>query len=210
MEDHTEESLFSVDLDAIQQAVCNRTDVVKHAFHYYYRVNPNFVKSTLLLYGLSFLLLFPFLCHNLPYSIYWMPQDNKEIVKQVSSINHERFVAASNYIRSIKAHTETPHPVLTIGVVTVRRTMGHRPLGYLTQVMAKLHQLTSSSSAHPFPSVRLMICDANAGPGPHTEAEALQQDFHRKRRFPEPNPAAVIMDRYIVSHRTINSLEDLC
>ena len=193
MKDQVEGSLFTVDLDVIQQTFSKWSDLVKHAFQYFYRLNPVFTKISLFIYGFSFLILFPTICHDLPYSIYWITWDNKDIVKHVTERNHEHFVTASNYVRGLKPRNIMSNPSLTIGVITVKRTMGTRPLGYLTQVMAKLDHLTSSG--HPFSSIRILICDVHAGPGPHTEADLLQQAFERKLRFPESDPSAVIMDR---------------
>ena len=193
-DDSSDDSLFSINLDAIQQTVTNLGNSVKYAFQYYYRLNPTFMKLSLLIYGISFFLIFPVICHNLPYSVYWIQWDNKDIIKQVTSNNHERFVAASNYIRSLKPLKPASNPDLTISVITVKRTDGNRPLGYLTQVMAKLEQVTTSG--YPFASTQLLICDVHAGPGPHTEADTLQNIFERKQRFHETNPSAVIMDRY--------------
>ena len=192
-EDKSEDALFAIDLDKIQLLLTQCKHCVVQRLHYYHRLNPIFSQIVLFIYCITFLVILPLFCYNLPYSIYWQSWESKEIIKQATIVNHDRFIAANNYVRGLKYQKPNTQPELVIGVITVKRTVGNRALGYLTQVMAQLHTVTTTKN--PFSSTQVLICDTFAGPGPHSEADTLHQFFDRRQKYPEPDPSAVIMDR---------------
>ena len=188
-----DDSLLSFDLDVIYDFISRWSNEVKRVCQHHYRTNPTFYNLVFTIYAATFFAILPILCYNMPYSAYWSKWESKDMFKQATSLNHERFITENNYIRGLKLVKPYTQADITIGVITVKRSMGNRALGYLTQVMAKLDRITSK--ANPFSLIQLLICDAHAGPGPHTEADTLQQYFIRKQRFPQNDPSAVIMDR---------------
>ena len=169
----------------------------------YSRRNFYFVVLVANLYGITFGIFLPILCNGFIYSKYFFPGlSNDEIEKKVVHVNDRRVKAAEiyldfknkneslDYYRSVQDLNMTD---LTIAVVTVKRTSDHK-LNYLTQVVTKLDFLIHSDLS--MGRKAMFICNTEAGPGKHEEAERLSKYFLSKMRFPKSDPAASIMDKF--------------
>jgi len=183
-----------------------------------------FTLSVCSVYIVTFVVVLPLVCMEMPYSVYFDPGVSRtELEDRVKEINNDRVKLADAYITSLNAmnaqryyslnktvplatatgykadqHMQKQHIDIVIAVVTVKRTSKEtQRLGYLSQVVAGLDaELRGPGCAFPESSTTMFICDVHAGPGLHQEAGRLAQYFPTKTRFTKPEPAYVIMDRH--------------
>jgi len=152
-------------------------------------------------YAVVFIVLMPFVGQDLVYSAYrsarWTYVTMQE---KVLDRHSQALLEAEAYLRTLELRSrplaEDGGSVdLAIVVVTSRRVLvSSRPAGYLTRTVAALSR-SAASSDWPA-SKQLFICDVNAGPAHHVEADRLRQYFHVVVRFPRPNASAVILDLF--------------
>jgi len=142
----------------------------------------------------------PFVGQDLVYSVYrsaeWSYTTMQEKVLDRHSL---ALLEAEVYLRTLDLRSRPLIPDdffadVALVVVTSRRVVGTRPAGYLTRTVAALSRLVASSDWPA--SHRMFICDVNAGPAPHIEADRLRQYFHVIVRFPHANASAVILDPF--------------
>lgn len=186
--------VIKIDISFIYRWWIKHWTSIKQTGHRYYILNPPFFNLIFGLFFITFFCLYPLIFYNSPYSLYWIPKSNMEIVQEATTLNQQRYISAKNYLKPIKKNSVPPNLDIVIGVITVKRNIGNRALGYLTQVMAQLDVAVERNNFYS--SVHVFICDTYAGPGPHTEADLLGHKFDRKQRFAFEDPGAVIMDRY--------------
>jgi len=142
----------------------------------------------------------PFVGKDLVYSVYRSAEWTHVTMQEKVLDGHNRaLLEAEVYLRTLELRSRPLVPEdgfvdVAIVVVTSRRVVGSRPLGYLTRTVAALSRLTGSS-VWPA-SKQLFICDVNAGPAPHIEADRLRQYFHVVVRFPNGNASAAILDPF--------------
>ena len=151
-------------------------------------------------YACVIIVLMPFVGQDLVYSAYRSAKWTYITMREKVEDSHNRALLETKvYLRTLELRS---HPVVAddvsvdvaIVVVTSRRVMGSRPLGYLTRTVAALSRL-ASSAAWPA-SKQLFICDVNAGPSTHIEADRLRQYFHVVVRFPNASAYAAILDPF--------------
>ena len=157
-----------------------------------------------LLYFITFIILLPWICSDWPYSIYFSSSwKQEELAKIALSRNEERLQMADNYIArldfaaTLKNYEEmlnVDDVDIAIGVITVRRQYRKDDIGYLTQVMARMDKIFQKDEM--FGKKALFICNVHAGPSKHHEAERLGLYFPVSTRFPEGDPASVIMEHF--------------
>lgn len=151
-------------------------------------------------YTFVFVVLMPFIGQDLPYSVYRSAKWTYVTMQEKALDGHNRaLVEAEVYLRTLEMRSrslvvEDGFVDLVVVVVTSRRVVGLRPLGYLTRTVAALSR-AAVSSAWPT-SKQLFICDVNAGPAPHIEADRLRKYFHVVVRFPKANASAAILDPF--------------
>lgn len=113
--------------------------------------------------------------------------------------HRQALLEAEVYLRTLEWRSKPLVPDdglvdVMIVVVTSRRVVGSRPLGYLTRTIAALSRVARSSS---WPATtQLFICDVNAGPAPHIEADRIRQYFHVRVRFPNTSVSSAILDPF--------------
>ena len=151
-------------------------------------------------YAFVFVVLMPFVGQDLVYSVYRSARWSYDTMKEKVVDSHSRaLLEAEVYLRTLELRSRplVPDDVfvdVAIVVVTSRRVEGSRPLGYLTRTVAALSHSVSSSTWRA--SKQLLICDVNAGPAAHIEADRLRKYFHVVVRFPNTNASAVILDPF--------------
>ncbi|XP_038047564.1 post-GPI attachment to proteins factor 4-like isoform X2 [Patiria miniata] len=145
-----------------------------------------FVK-TATVYGVTFLLVLPLLCHNLPYSVYFIaPHD---IEQRPVRLNQHRVEEAEQYLSKLetngplKALPTSSNLQIAIGVVSVSRKVKTVNTKYLTQVMVGLHDIITRAGVAD--KVFAFICNTQKATQTHPEADDLASYFH-VARFP-PN-----------------------
>jgi len=151
-------------------------------------------------YAAMFLVVMPIVGQDLVYSAYRSAEWTAVAMRAKILQDHERRLAeAEEYIRTLEPRSRAPDPDdglidLTMVIVSSRRTEHSRPLGYLTRTAAALSRSTISA---PWPATsQIFICDVNAGPAPHLEADRLRQFFHVVARFPNYSASAAILDPF--------------
>jgi len=154
----------------------------------------------IVVYVFVFIVLMPFVGQDLVYSMYrsakWTSVTMQE---KVLDRHSQALLEAEAYLRTLELRSRSlaeDGPVdLTTVIVTSRRVMvGSRPAGYLTRTVAALS--SSAAGSDWSASQQLFICDVNAGPAHHIEADRLRQYFNVIVRFPHPNASAVILDPF--------------
>ena len=141
-------------------------------------------------YGFVFIVLMPFIGQDLVYSVFrsaeWTYVNMQE---KVLDRHRVALLEAEVYLRTLELRTrplieDEVFADLAVVVVTSSRMIRSRPAGYLTRTVAALSRLAARSD---WPMTKqLFICDVNAGPAPHIEANRLRQYFHVIVRFPRP------------------------
>jgi len=151
-------------------------------------------------YACVFIVIMPFLAQDLIYSVYRSAKwTHVTMQEKVLDGHRQALLEAEVYLRTLEWRSKLLVPDddlvdVIIVVVTSRRVMGSRTLGYLTRTVAALSRVAQSSS---WPATKqLFICDVNAGPAPHLEADRLRQYFHVHVRFPNASASAVILDPF--------------
>ncbi|XP_033645826.1 transmembrane protein 246-like [Asterias rubens] len=142
-----------------------------------------------LIYGVTFVIVLPLLCRNLPYSKYF--SSPVDIHKKVYEYNQRRIKQAEDYLSKVdlenvrkRVSPRTARLQLAIGVVSVERqkkkskTVGTQ---YLTQVMARLHEAIRTHGVQD--KTFMFICNVEKNGVEHKEADYLSKYFH-VRRFP--------------------------
>jgi len=151
-------------------------------------------------YAFVFIVLMPFVGQDLVYSVYRSAGWTYVTMREKVLDSHNRSLReAEVYLRTLELRSGPLVPDdgfvdVAIAVVTSRRVLGSRPLGYLTRTVAALSR-SLGRSVWPA-SKQLFICDVNAGPGNHVEADRLRPYFHVVVRFPTANASAVILDPF--------------
>jgi len=142
----------------------------------------------------------PFVGQDLVYSVY-RSVDWTYVKMQEKVLDRHRvaLLEAEVYLRTLELRSrplieDEVSVDLAVVVVTSSRLIRSRPAGYLTRTVAALSR---SAARSDWPMTKqLFICDVNAGPAPHIEANRLRQYFHVIVRFPHPNASAVILDLF--------------
>ena len=153
-------------------------------------------------YAFVFIVLMPFFGQDLFYSPYRSGRWTNAAMRETALESHNRaLLEAHVYLRTLDSRSRPLVPdnrsaEFTIAVVTSRRVVGRRPVGYLTRTVAALDHLPSSNSSSWPASKQLFICDVNAGPAPHVEADRLRKFFHAVVRFPNASASAAILDPF--------------
>ena len=151
-------------------------------------------------YALVFIVIMPLVARDLVYSVYRSTDWTYATMQDKVLDRHRRsLLEAEVYLRSLESRKGTllpDDPSVDVGmvVITSRRVIGSRPLGYLTRTIAALSRFARNSV---WPATKqLFICDVNAGPSPHIEADRLRQYFHVVVRFPNRSASAAILDPF--------------
>ena len=138
------------------------------------------------------MIILPIVFWDVPYSAFDLESGNRKAVEeQLLLKNRLRYRSSMKYMKKLNQISNlTKHEPceLSVGVVTVSRMFDRHVLGYLTQVMHHLHR----EALHT--NTCLSICNVHAGPGNHSEANALSPYFHSYVRFPVQSASHVIMD----------------
>ena len=142
----------------------------------------------------------PFLAQDLLYSVYRSTKwTHVTMQERVLDGHRQALLEAEVYLRTLEWRSKPLVPDdglvdIIMVVVTTRRVVGSRTLGYLTRTIAALSRLTRNSG---WPATKqLFICDVNAGPAAHIEADRLRQYFHVHVRFPNGSASAAILDPF--------------
>ncbi|XP_066280060.1 post-GPI attachment to proteins factor 4-like [Branchiostoma lanceolatum] len=163
------------------------------------------------IYALTFLILLPILCNELPYSKYYTHDRSKrreEDARRVEAENQERVAAAKFYLKQNGPYSRTfrqlrhrlerkSKPELVITVVTVARKSGgeSRPgPQYLTQVVAKFAELLTQQE-----NVVFQVCNVNTPPEGHREAVYLSRYvpvISRNSSSAEPVPTSAHIHKF--------------
>ena len=147
------------------------------------------MRTILVLFITTFVILLPIICRNHVYSWYfstWL-WTRQELTSLAMEQNAERLLYANNYINAQNQGKQTKFATnvtnIVIGVITVKRGDNELQTGYLTQTVAKLHQILNDPNMM-FPGTDAFICNTFAGPGKHEEANNIVKVFKTYKRFP--------------------------
>lgn len=147
-----------------------------------------------------FIVIIPLLAQDLVFSVYLSAKWTHVTMQEKVLDGHRRALfEAEVYLRTLEWRSRPLVPDdglvdVIIVVVTSRRVVGSRPLGYLTRTVAALSLVERSIS---WPATKqLFICDVNASPAPHIEADRLRQYFDVHVRFPNASTSAAILDPF--------------
>ncbi len=113
-----------------------------------------------------------------------MDRNRVKVEKAKNMISDLDIASTLSYYKNLERQDKVE---LVIGVITVQRILKDQELGYLTQVIAKLHQLFQKDQR--FTSKVLFICNIHAGKGAHAEADMLSQFFVTVMKNHEPDPS---------------------
>ena len=154
------------------------------------------IRNCLLLYGTTFLILLPILCHNTKHSIYfsaWSDQEDGKLALRAE--NDVRFKHAKDYLNMLQvdsAHdmlhtpnTDMSDPVVTISIIThsrMRHIKDRYKPGYLVQTGSTFLELIHRSR-RDF-GINIFICNVDSDPDYHKqEAAELSQFIPVVNRF---------------------------
>lgn len=149
--------------------------------------------TTAVAYGFVLLLLLPFLCTNLPYCKLY----RKRLGDFQNAVNYNsiRIKRAEELIKNLdpvetkllyEQHEDRCCPRFAIGVITTRRGQSGnskdspRPM-YLTQVMARLHEVLDAENA--FPKTAVFMCNVDPYVKAHKEFLALSTLFPHRSKY---------------------------
>lgn len=176
----------------------------RYSFYSWIFINRSLTLFLVVLYVITFCIVLPGMCNNLPYSKFYSPLwSADEMRNRATQLNNRRLIHADQYLAKLDRNISYKHfealltsdqVDLAVGVVTVKRHHKSLRLGYLTQVVTRLMDYYSVNSA--FPNKLMFICDTYAGPGGHEEAIHLGKYVPLFQRFPKGNASFVIMDHF--------------
>ncbi|XP_022088295.1 transmembrane protein 246-like [Acanthaster planci] len=144
---------------------------------------------TAIVYGVTFLLVLPLLCQNLPYSVYFVTP--RDVEQKALQLNQYRVSDAEKYLATLakngpsKALPKAGSLRIVVGVISVSRKTRTFSTQYLTQVMAGLHKIIARHGVED--EVFTFICTTQKAGRSHPEADRLAGYFHVVR-FPLDRP----------------------
>ncbi|XP_071956893.1 post-GPI attachment to proteins factor 4-like [Antedon mediterranea] len=124
---------------------------------------------------MTFYLILPNVLRDYPYSSYFAPKWN--IYRKAVDLNEDRIQVAEDYLRSVNAaksrqmYSQKTPAKYVIGIITVQRFSYDRNTPqpkYLTQVVARLHNLIAKSSSQS--DYQLFVCNVDSQGSRHDEA----------------------------------------
>ena len=155
--------------------VVNKNSIIKNRTCYVY-----------LIVVVLFLCLYPVLLRNLPYSMYYVKENDLILKSTVHSINSHRINMSQEYLNSLDKKETALHyasklknaslQLLTI-ITTMKRNAKlytNEKLGYLTQVVAKIDRELKKSV---FINSSILICDVDSEYDHSSEVDYLNSIF---------------------------------
>ncbi|XP_078594238.1 GPI-N-acetylgalactosamine transferase PGAP4-like [Branchiostoma floridae x Branchiostoma japonicum] len=159
------------------------------------------------IYALTFLVLLPILCNELPYSKYYTRSVRREEgARRVEAENQDRLADAQFFLKQNGPHSRTfrllrqrlgrkSKPEIVITVVTIARRSGVKSKPgpqYLTQVVARFAELLTQQE-----NVVFQVCNVDTPPESHREAMYLSKYVPViSRNSSEPVPTNVHIQKF--------------
>ncbi|XP_071831145.1 post-GPI attachment to proteins factor 4-like [Apostichopus japonicus] len=141
-------------------------------------------------YAFVLLLLLPFVCTNLPYCKLYRNRigdfSNALNYNSIRTKNAENFIQTLDPAKTkalYEQHEDTCCPRFAIGVITTKRGSSggkDKPM-YLTQVMARLHEVLTANDA--IPKTALFMCNVDPYHKTHKEFQALTTLFPYRIKY---------------------------
>ena len=150
----------------------------------------------------TFCIILPHFLHTLPFTVYFN-RNPEAVISAGLDINANNYKQSKQMQSSwseennLRLHNDALSQIdfdIVISIVTVKRVYtSDTPLGYLTQVAVAVDRIFKISQDIRF---AVFVCDVYAGPGYHDEAFELERYIPVRRRFVNPSPYHVVMDRF--------------